>query len=516
MHAGTTVGGRFALIESLPHDVPGIARFRAHDARLGRDTLVDVVSGARSEAVRAEATRASRLHDPRLARVVGVGRHEDAAYVATEHVEGVRLTDVLADRRLDSRRALAAVGGVGRALVAARTSGLHHGMLRPAAVTITPRGRVVLSGIGVDGPAQEDADAPPAAADAPTRPDDEAAAIAARARASSLAEAVDAKALAALLVRCLTGGPAADATPDDLPEDLPTQARALCEDVLAGHSPERLDAVVRALSPFDPRALAGLSEALDTLEPSVARARELEHARRAEQERAEREAREQAEIEARERAAREAWEQAAHEEAQRQSRLGAGAAAGAAAAGATTAASSLVTPETLEHARHEADEVAAEAVASPDLREQLREAEEELYETPAQREAPPEPTGPADKYEAGFDTLEVMVTEQTEARGPSTWELVLERLHRRWPRSVSITRSLDRARDRAQNGGPLNGTRLTVVVAILALIGAVWIAMAGFRAPLDDSIVIEQDPEPTTSSPAPIDPTPSPATQPSS
>ena len=45
-------------------------------------------------------------------------------------------------------------------------------------------------------------------------------------------------------------------------------------------------------------------------------------------------------------------------------------------------------------------------------------------------------------------------------------ELFYERLHQRWPNSRRITRRLDRAHDRAINGGPINATPIVMVLLV--------------------------------------------------
>lgn len=462
MQAGTVLGARFTLLDRIEHDIPGIERFDAHDQRLDRPVVVDLVHSASAAAVRQQATRASRLRDPRLARIVATGREAidgvEVTYVAVEQVPGAVLDHVLATHRLDSRRAIAVVGGAARALAAARGEGLSHGYLRPAAVTVTERGRVVVSGVGIDGEAASQAQLVP-----------------------TPSEAGDARALALMLVHALTGIVPVEATPDDLPDGIPGSARTLAVDALRGSAPASLGAVVDALSPFDARALVGFTDAVATFPPTPAVARAIAA-----------------------RAARDAEEA----ERARLERL--------------EASRALIAAETLAAAVHEADEAVAEQVADPELRATMRKAEEFRHERAAVTEQMPVVAGvegdldgelevaldaapvpvaaadpeeaPADKYEANFDTLEIMVASQNVTRDQGTWELVLEAWHRRWPRSATVARSLARARARAEFGGPLNGGRVVMVAGVLAVAVAIALALVWLQAPLSPDIIIEPDP----------------------
>ncbi|WP_062528047.1 hypothetical protein [Demequina rhizosphaerae] len=448
------LGARFTLLDEVEHDIPGIERHLAEDTRLGRRTVVDIVHSTASAAVRKEAMRASRLRDPRLARIVATGREtvdgSAVTYVATEHVPGAVLSDVLARRRVDPRRAVAIVGGAARALAAGRAAGLTHGFVRPSCITVTSRGRVVVAGLGVDG---------------------EAAAQAGLVTAPS--EADDARALALLLVRALTGMDPEESTPDDLPDGLAPAARDLAVRALRGAPPATVGAVVDALVAADSRALIGFDGAVAGLPLTP---------------RLEREAAEQAEREA------------AEEERRREEEH--------------AAARALVEAETLDAARTAVDEDRASQLADNDIHDSVREALDEIAaEEAATQElamaaalaaeqeraiaegrAVPPPPEAADRHEAAFDTLEIMVAEQNLVREQGTWELVLSALHRRWPRSEGIARSLRRAEERANRGGPLNGSRVVLTVAIAGLVLAVMIALTWLASPLAPDIVIEEDP----------------------
>ncbi|WP_062290357.1 hypothetical protein [Demequina phytophila] len=472
MRAGTVLGARFTLLREVDHDIPGIERYLADDSRLGRRTVIDVVRTGEDAAIRKEAMRAARLRDPRLARIVVTGREtvDDApvTFVAVEHVPGASLADVLARHRVDPRRSVAIVGGAARALAVGRASGLTHGYVRPSCITVTTRGRVVVAGLGVDGEAAAQAGL-----------------------IGEPSEAQDARSLALILVRALTGLDPEEATADDLPDGLAPGARSLAVATLRGAGPTTIAEVVAALSAADSRALVGFDTSVDTLPLTP----------RLEREEAERAAREQAEEQRR----------LEEERAAARALVEAGTLVAARSAAEEARASELASGDPHAQVRVALEEYEAQEAATQELAV-ARAIAEERERAVAEGRAVPAPPEAADRHEAAFDTLEIMVAEQNLVREQGTWELVLEALHRRWPASEGIARSLRRARERANSGGPLNGSRVVLTVAVAGVVLAVMVALAWLASPLGDDIVIEQDPSgiPNPAVTATLNPSPDP------
>lgn len=77
------------------------------------------------------ARRAAGVLDPRLVRVLDVGREDEYAYVVTEHVEGQSLAERLRDGPLPAEQVRTVVGEASLALESARSRGLHHLALTP-------------------------------------------------------------------------------------------------------------------------------------------------------------------------------------------------------------------------------------------------------------------------------------------------------------------------------------------------------------------------------------------------
>lgn len=238
MQVGATLGRRFTLVREEEYDLPGVERFVALDTRLTSEVSVHVVTSSAPSAVRTKAARAVRARDARLAKVIATGRetHDGDAvtYVVTQRISGLRLDAVLASRVLPVPVASALVAQAAAALAAVAPQGHHHGHLRPAAITVTPRGRVVVSGLGLDG---------------------ELATQGGIAQSPGKGERADAVAAASIFLTAITGKDVDDVRLDDIPETLSRDATVLCRAVLNGSGPRTLANVVEALGTFSPREL---------------------------------------------------------------------------------------------------------------------------------------------------------------------------------------------------------------------------------------------------------------------
>ncbi|WP_430867990.1 hypothetical protein [Demequina aurantiaca] len=439
VHIGARLARRFTLLESEPADVPGVERFVAHDSRLQRDVRVDVITALAPSSARQAAATAARVRDPRLLRVLASGRERIAdeayTYVVTERPEGTLLSEVLKERRVPARVAATIVGDAARALENANAEGVHHGYLRTSSLGVTSAGRVVLSGLGIDG---------------------ELAMQAGVGRGAS--ESSDAMALGRIYLAAITGLDADAATERDLPADLGVRARKMCIHVINGSGPLTLDAVLHTLAPVDTRTLRDFPSMVRSMPLLPASVRELQ-ARKA-----------------------------------RESRS----ATDAIPLGADVAA----------RADHAAQETQAEALADAELRPTLAVVDAATGlgavppdQVPAPDSAatdplvapltagavvdPPEVEAPLganelhDLYE--FDE---MVAVQDVNNTTSTWEAILERMHRRWPGSEAITERLDRAHSRANRSGPIKAAPVLIPLMAIAVVVALIVALSQLTSPL--------------------------------
>lgn len=235
-------------------------------------------------------------------------------------------------------------------------------------------------------------------------------------------EKADATALSRVFLACITGRDPDETTAADLPPKLSDGARSLCEKAIAGKDVATHAALLDHLGQFDTRALRGLPSHVDSLPLSLVAAKEAEKRRKKER------------LEAARRAL----------------------------TGPKVTAGITIARETLVKA-----EVEAEAVTGgiPHVVQDARAVEEEPLE---------------DLHD--LLTFEEMVEEQTARAKPTVSELLYERLHERWPQSQAITKRLERAHDRAINGGPINATPILMTLLVIGIGIVVFLAVSALTA----------------------------------
>ncbi|UPU87961.1 hypothetical protein LGT36_012025 [Demequina sp. TMPB413] len=246
VQAGDMIGRRFRLVRSEDYDIPGAAVFTARDVRLHQDVTVHIITSLAPSSVIRAARRAQVIRDRRLTRVLAAGLERQGtdrlAYVVSERPSGVRLDALMGEVAFVPDTAAAIVGEAAATLMIPGRSGIHHGMVRARSLTITPRGRVMTSGLGIEG---------------------ELGSQAGLGRVRS--ERADAIALARIFVTAVTGLDADELTSDDLPPDLADPARELCEDLLRGSGPLTLKHLTDALGTGKSSALRAVVAEAPTL-----------------------------------------------------------------------------------------------------------------------------------------------------------------------------------------------------------------------------------------------------------
>ncbi len=240
MLAGTTIGRRFTLLHPVLHDVPGIERWVAEDTRLAQRVNLDIVTSAAAERARRVAASTAKVRDARLPRVLSSGVHRDdegtATYIVTERPRGTTSASLLSKGPLAPAAAATLVGEAARALEVAAAERVHHGYVRPEALTVTPGGRVLVTGLGIDGVVAAEA-----GLNAGEREKD------------------DAAALARIYAQAVTGADAALLTADHVPEGLGSAGTSLVMAVIADDAPATLAEISRTMGPPNARALRAAS-----------------------------------------------------------------------------------------------------------------------------------------------------------------------------------------------------------------------------------------------------------------
>ncbi|MEU7525877.1 serine/threonine-protein kinase [Saccharothrix sp. NPDC042600] len=149
MHeAGTTVGGRYALVERVGSGAMGIV-WRARDALLDREVAVKQLRRPDEGALR-EARNAARLHHPNAVAVFDVVVEDDRPWLVMEYVPARSLAGLLAERGTLDHAEAARIGGlVASALAAAHAAGIIHRDVKPSNVLIGHDGAVKLTDFGI-------------------------------------------------------------------------------------------------------------------------------------------------------------------------------------------------------------------------------------------------------------------------------------------------------------------------------------------------------------------------------
>jgi hypothetical protein len=148
---GTRLGGRYRL-EDRTAAAAGWVAWKAVDETLARPVSVLTFEPGfpRVREVVTAARAASRLTDPRLARVFDVEDDQENAYVVMEWPAGDSLQDLLAGGSLDPSNGARMVAEAAGALSAAHAAGLAHLCLTPESLRVAPGGAVKVLGLGTD------------------------------------------------------------------------------------------------------------------------------------------------------------------------------------------------------------------------------------------------------------------------------------------------------------------------------------------------------------------------------
>ncbi|MCC6427716.1 MAG: protein kinase [Phycisphaerales bacterium] len=153
------VMGDFRLIERLGEGGMGVV-FLAEQVSLRRQVAVKLLRAeAASSAAAAirferEALAAAKLNHPHIVRVIAVGEHRGARYIAMEYVEGRGLDEVLKAavdqaESISVQRAVRWCAQIARALASAHEHGIIHRDVKPSNIRISTDDRALLLDFGI-------------------------------------------------------------------------------------------------------------------------------------------------------------------------------------------------------------------------------------------------------------------------------------------------------------------------------------------------------------------------------
>ncbi|MCU1278186.1 MAG: hypothetical protein JWM53_1732, partial [bacterium] len=145
--------GRYQIVGPLGEGGMGVV-YRAHDAELGRDVAVKLVTtgGASSDTLATrllrEAQALAQLSHPNVVNVYDVGRVDDGVFLAMELVAGETGEEWI-KKRPSWREVLQVFRDAGRGLAAAHKVGLIHRDFKPANLILGSDGRVRVLDFGL-------------------------------------------------------------------------------------------------------------------------------------------------------------------------------------------------------------------------------------------------------------------------------------------------------------------------------------------------------------------------------
>jgi serine/threonine protein kinase/Tol biopolymer transport system component len=129
--------------------------YRAQDTELGRPVALKFLSGevaahqSRLKRFMQEAKAASALNHPNIITVYEIGRTDEAAFIATELIDGVTLRQHMRVQRLKLLEVLDIASQVASALVAAHAAGIVHRDIKPENIMVRADGIVKVLDFGL-------------------------------------------------------------------------------------------------------------------------------------------------------------------------------------------------------------------------------------------------------------------------------------------------------------------------------------------------------------------------------
>ncbi|MEI2764945.1 MAG: hypothetical protein V9F82_04565 [Dermatophilaceae bacterium] len=263
---GSLLGGRYAVRRRLTQQ-PRWERWSAEDCALDREVVLLCFprDAGQTDAAVDAARRAAGIEEPRLTRVLDVGRDEAVVFVVEEPMPDAQtLTALLGSGGLPGDEVRRVVGEAATALAAAGARGLHHGVLTPRNVLVLPDGSVKVRGLAIEAALIGEEDPPP-----------------------EQASRADALALVGLLYAGLTGRwplPGPDSglqaaarvvggvvAPSEIAAGVPRDLDLLVTGALgSGHAPASPSDLVESLTPWSPVPVRELAtERVAVLRPAM-------------------------------------------------------------------------------------------------------------------------------------------------------------------------------------------------------------------------------------------------------
>jgi len=129
--------------------------YLAHDARLDRQVALKLLPASltadseRLHRFRQEASTASRLNHPNILTIYEVGSSNSTHYIATEHIDGLTLRALMAQKSLSLGEAIDMALQIALGLAAAHAAGIIHRDIKPENVMLRRDGYLKILDFGI-------------------------------------------------------------------------------------------------------------------------------------------------------------------------------------------------------------------------------------------------------------------------------------------------------------------------------------------------------------------------------
>lgn len=153
--------GRYEILDEISRGAMGIV-YRAREKTLGRIVALKVLLAgehASEEQVGRfirEARAVARLRHPNIVPIHDVGVVDGRHYFTMDYVDGEPLSKLIAERRLDTRRALDIIEQVADAVECAHAAGVIHRDIKPSNIMVDRSGRPLIMDFGLAKPVDGD------------------------------------------------------------------------------------------------------------------------------------------------------------------------------------------------------------------------------------------------------------------------------------------------------------------------------------------------------------------------
>ena len=146
--------GRYQIIKEVGRGAMGIV-YQARDPNIDRIVAVKVLRHDRITAdsfvkrFLKEAKVIGRLSHPHIVTIHDVGEDQGTVYIAMEFLEGISLSEIIQDRRLEAKEVIEFGTQIAETLDYAHRKGVIHRDIKPSNIVVQPDGQIKITDFGI-------------------------------------------------------------------------------------------------------------------------------------------------------------------------------------------------------------------------------------------------------------------------------------------------------------------------------------------------------------------------------